>query len=56
MAEIVKDIDIADVAGFAAAEPAIDILNDVGVPYCRGGVMATNADWRHSTEGWKEVV
>ena len=29
-----------------------DILNEVGLPYCNGGVMAKNADWRHSSDDW----
>jgi CBS domain-containing protein len=33
-----------------------DILNEVGVPYCPGGVMAKNPGCRHSLEGWKKVV
>ena len=32
------------------------ILDQSGVPYCKGGVMAKNAAWRHSLEGWKSVV
>lgn len=33
-----------------------DILHEAGVPYCRGGVMARNQEWRHSLEGWQEVI
>ncbi|QPC43066.1 CBS domain-containing protein [Kaustia mangrovi] len=33
-----------------------DILHEVGVPYCRGGVMASKADWRHDLAGWRETV
>ncbi len=33
-----------------------DILNDAGIPYCKGGVMAREAAWRHSLEGWQAVV
>ncbi len=33
-----------------------DILDEVGVPYCKGGVMARNAAWRHSVEGWRTVI
>lgn len=33
-----------------------DILDEVGVVYCKGGVMARNAAWRHSVAGWKTVV
>lgn len=30
-----------------------DILNAVGVPYCKGGVMASNAVWRGSVVTWQ---
>lgn len=33
-----------------------DILHEAGVPYCRGGVMARNAEWRHSVTGWQQVI
>ncbi|MGI9407998.1 MAG: DUF294 nucleotidyltransferase-like domain-containing protein, partial [Hyphomicrobiaceae bacterium] len=33
-----------------------DILDEVGVPYCQGGVMARNAEWRQSVSGWKETI
>lgn len=33
-----------------------DILDEVGVPYCKGGVMASNAEWRHDLQGWKKLV
>ncbi len=33
-----------------------DILHEVGVPYCKGGVMAKNAPWRGSTQSWRERV
>jgi DNA polymerase-3 subunit epsilon/CBS domain-containing protein len=33
-----------------------DILNEVGVPYCKGGVMARNADWRGSVATWKARI
>jgi CBS domain-containing protein len=29
-----------------------DILHEVGVPYCKGGVMARNDSWRGSRETW----
>ncbi len=29
-----------------------DILHEVGVPYCKGGVMAKNAPWRGSVATW----
>ncbi|MBY0530487.1 MAG: CBS domain-containing protein [Xanthobacteraceae bacterium] len=31
-----------------------DILHEVGVPYCTGGVMAKNAAWRGSAATWRE--
>ncbi len=31
-----------------------DDLNAIGVPYCKGGVMAKNADWRGSLDTWRQ--
>ena len=33
-----------------------DILHEVGVPYCKGGVMAKNPQWRGSVATWRERV
>jgi CBS domain-containing protein len=33
-----------------------DILNEVGVAYCRGGVMAKSPQWRGSLATWRERV
>lgn len=33
-----------------------DILDSVGVPYCNGGIMASNADWRMDVDGWRSRV
>jgi DNA polymerase-3 subunit epsilon/CBS domain-containing protein len=33
-----------------------DILHEVGVPYCAGGVMARNPQWRGSTAIWRARV
>jgi len=33
-----------------------DILHEVGVPYCTGGVMAKNAQWRGSASLWRQRV
>ena len=33
-----------------------DILDGVGVTYCKGGVMARNDAWRHSVAGWRAIV
>lgn len=32
------------------------ILDDAGIRFCKGGVMAKNAPWRHSLAGWKAVI
>jgi CBS domain-containing protein len=40
----------------ALGERVADILNEVGVPYCRGGVMAKNPQWRGSLATWRERV
>ena len=45
------DAWFADYATFVSG-----LLDQAGVPYCKGGVMATNPAWRHSLEGWKRVV
>ena len=33
-----------------------DILHEVGVPYCKGGVMAKNAPWRGSVATWRSRI
>jgi DNA polymerase-3 subunit epsilon/CBS domain-containing protein len=33
-----------------------DILHDAGVPYCKGGVMASNPQWRGSLAAWRQRV
>lgn len=33
-----------------------DILHDVGVPYCKGGVMAKNAAFRGSAATWRKRI
>ena len=33
-----------------------DILDQIGVPYCRGGVMAKTAACRHSVEDWRKAI
>lgn len=33
-----------------------DILHEVGVPYCKGGVMAKNAPWRGSVATWQSRI
>ncbi|MGI9316687.1 MAG: DUF294 nucleotidyltransferase-like domain-containing protein, partial [bacterium] len=33
-----------------------EILDVVGVPYCKGGVMAMNSEWRHSIAHWQHEI
>ncbi len=33
-----------------------DILNEAGVPYCKGGVMARNPQWRGSVSTWNARI
>ena len=48
---------MADDDWFAAFGNAIsDVLHDAGVPYCDGGVMAANAEWRGTREQWRNRI
>jgi DNA polymerase-3 subunit epsilon/CBS domain-containing protein len=40
----------------ALATQMNDILHEVGLPYCKGGVMAKNAVWRGSARTWRERI
>lgn len=40
----------------AFATQATGILNEVGVPYCSGGIMASNAAWRGTVSAWRERI
>ena len=33
-----------------------DLLHIAGVPYCKGGIMAKNAEWRMSASDWKQQI
>ena len=33
-----------------------DLLNDAGIPYCPGGVMASEERWRHGLTGWHNEI
>lgn len=33
-----------------------DMLDEAGVPKCKGGVMCVNAQWRRNTDGWKTEI
>jgi len=45
------DLWFAQLGGLVA-----DILHEVGVPYCKGGVMAKNAPWRGSLATWRARI
>jgi len=32
------------------------MLDVAGVPYCKGNIMGSNADWRHSVAGWQATI
>ena len=54
---IVHDGTPADDPWFAEMGKRVcDTLNAAGVPFCQGGVMACNADWRHPLSGWEERI
>lgn len=40
----------------AMAQHMTRILDEAGVPLCKGGVMASNAAWRMSEAGWRKAV
>jgi CBS domain-containing protein len=40
----------------AFAGHVADILNEVGVPYCKGGVMAKNPLWRGALATWRSRI
>lgn len=48
--------DAADGWFVALAERLSRDLDAVGLPFCKGGVMATNPKWRKTLAGWKEQV
>ncbi|MDJ0894198.1 MAG: DUF294 nucleotidyltransferase-like domain-containing protein [Alphaproteobacteria bacterium] len=33
-----------------------EILDQAGLPFCKGGVMAKNANWRRTLDDWKQAV
>lgn len=40
----------------ALGQRTADILNAAGVEYCKGGIMAANAEWRMSADAWQATV
>lgn len=54
---IVHDGKPADDVWFAELGKRVNqMLNDAGIPFCDGGVMAREPKWRKSLEEWKEEV
>lgn len=54
---LIHDGSPGDDGWFEAFGSAVsDILNEAGVPYCDGGVMAANAPWRGSGEEWRDRI
>ena len=35
---------------------ASDLLNEAGLPFCKGGSMASKPDWRHDQAAWRKRV
>ena len=50
------DGDAADRWFAALAGHVADMLDQVGVPYCKGGVMAKNPQWRGSVSVWHQRI
>ncbi|GAB3118996.1 DUF294 nucleotidyltransferase-like domain-containing protein [Novispirillum itersonii] len=47
----------ADDPWFAEAGIRLSALLDAaGIPFCKGGVMASRPEWRHSLDGWRRQV
>lgn len=46
-----EDLWFAEMASYMA-----DLLDEAGVPYCKGGVMARNPAWRKSLEDWHVTI
>lgn len=47
-----------DADGWFAAYGKIltDLLDEAGVPYCQGGIMGSNPEWRKDLSGWKATI
>ncbi len=46
----------ADLWFEALGQRVADILNEAGVAYCKGGVMASNRAWRKDLAGWRATL
>jgi DNA polymerase-3 subunit epsilon/CBS domain-containing protein len=50
------DLSRADAWFSAFGKHVADILDQAGIPYCKGGVMATNPEWRKSESAWQATI
>ena len=48
--------DVVDAWYAAFGQALADLLHAVGVPYCKGGVMAAKAPWRGSVATWRARI
>ena len=55
-ADVDDEADGADAWFEEFGKHVADILDKAGVPYCKGGIMASNPDWRMSLKAWKQTV
>ena len=54
---LILDDGVTDDAWFAEFGTRVNrLLDEAGVPYCKGGVMAGNAEYRRTLLGWREQV
>ena len=53
---IVSTGEVDDAILKRIASGACDLLDAAGLPYCKGGVMASNCDWRRSGDDWQRVI
>jgi CBS domain-containing protein len=51
------EVDGPEDQWFAALGAHIaDLLDEAGVPYCKGGIMARNPEWRKSKAEWQHTI
>ena len=53
---IVSTGEVDDAILLRIASRTCDLLDAAGLPYCKGGVMASNPEWRRSIDDWQKVI
>ncbi len=53
---IVSTGEVDDAILRRIATGACDLLDAAGLPYCKGGVMASNPEWRRTIDGWQTII